>query len=251
MKIAAMVLAGILSSFAANAGNVFYWRSQHVKDPSLAQGASAEFYDWSSFGDSGNWSLDRTSYNNEDALVPGEDDMVYSAGWQSDSGSWTLGRFNLDGNTFTIGGFSLGTFPVDISAERQKFLYKPFVFALTNGTLIIKNPNKLNYVSRKCEIFSGATLVYSSGVKVSVSHANQDEFWTVKAGGRMDVMSGLNLIQLKCAVEPEGMMNWNPDSLDVSQSTQEGKINTITNRGTFIAPKGIVWYGSGTAPRLR
>ena len=238
------VLLTVLSLCVAQAGNVFYWRTQYVTDSASAKGASAEFYDWSSFGDSGNWSLDRTSYKNDGALVPGEDDMVYSAGWQSDSGSWTLGRFNLDGNTFTIGGFSLGTFPVDTAAERQKFLYKPLVFALTNGTLIIKNPNKLNYVSRKCEIFSGATLVYSSGVKVSVSHANQDEFWTVKAGGRMDVMSGLNLIQLKCAVEPEGMMNWNPDSLDVSQSTQEGKINTITNRGTFVAPKGIVWDGS-------
>ena len=244
MKIAPIALASILSSFVANAGNVFYWRSQHVNEPSSAQGASAEFYDWASFGYFSNWSLERTSYNNKDFLVPSETDMIYSAGWRRTSAgaSWTMGCFDLDGRSYTVGGFSLGTFP--IAEQKNTFLYKSFVFGLTNGVLTIKNPNQLNYVSRNCQIWSGATLIYPSGVKVNVSYSNQNEFWTVKSGGRMNVFSGLSLVQLICTVEPGGTMYWDPDSLDVSQLFTSGKINTITNNGTFIAPNGIVWNGN-------
>ena len=240
------VLLAALSLCVVQAGNVFYWRTQHIKDSSMAEGAKPEFYEWAHFGDALNWSLERTSYSDSNSLVPGAGDMLYSAGWRKTSAgaSWTMGYFDLGGKSWTVAGFSHGTFPVDNVDERRAFLYKTYVFALTNGTLTISNPNQLAYVARNCQIFSGATLVYPAGdAVVKVSYPNQNEFWTVKSGGKMDVRSKLSLVQLKCTVEKGGMFHWEPSLMDVSSSIANS-VNTITNKGIFYAPRGFLWNGN-------
>ena len=45
MKILIMALASVFSFFAVNAGNVFYWRSQHVEDHTAIGGALPEFFE--------------------------------------------------------------------------------------------------------------------------------------------------------------------------------------------------------------
>jgi hypothetical protein len=176
MKIAAMALAGILSAFAANAGNVFYWRSQHVNESDNIRGATSEFFDWASFDDPANWSLSRSECVNPQNLVPGAQDSLYMLGYmRSTAGSsWTMGYFDLNGKSWTVAGYSTNGCPTGT------FLYKKNIMGLTNGTLTVSNPNYIQKVSHSYRIHSDATLIYPAGVKVTVSTANPYEDWIVK-----------------------------------------------------------------------
>ena len=240
MKIAPIALASILSSFVANAGNVFYWRSQHVNEPDKIGGATPEFFDWASFGDSANWSLSRSERVNPQNLVPGAQDSLYMLGYMRSSAgsSWTMGYFDLGGKSWTVAGYSTNGCPT------STFLYKKNIMGLTNGTLTVSNPNYIQTVSHSYRIYSGATLKYPAGVKITVSTANPYEDWIVKTGGRIEIGCGLSLIYLMCDIESGGSFLWNPESFDLSAAVVPGMGSSITNRGTFYAPNGICWNGS-------
>ena len=240
MKILIMALASVFSFFAANAGNVFYWRSQHVKDHTAIGGALPEFFEWASFDDPANWSLSRSEYANQQNLIPGAQDSLYMLGYmQSSAGSsWTMGYFDLNGKSWTVAGYSTNGCPTGT------FLYKKNIMGLTNGTLTVSNPNYIQKVSHSYRIYSGATLVYPPGVKITVSTANPYEDWIVKNGGRVEVGCGLSLIYLMCDIEPGGSFLWNPESFDLSAAIVDGMGSSITNRGEFYAPNGILWNGS-------
>ena len=240
MKIAPIALASILSSFVANAGNVFYWRSQHVNEPDKIGGATPEFFDWASFGDSANWSLSRSERVNPQNLVPGAQDSLYMLGYMRSSAgsSWTMGYFDLDGKSWTVAGYSTNGCPT------STFLYKKNIMGLTNGTLTVSNPNYIQTVSHSYRIYSGATLKYPAGVKITVSTANPYEDWIVKTGGRIEIGCGLSLIYLMCDIESGGSFLWNPESFDLSSGVVADMGSSITNRGTFHAPDGVRWNGS-------
>ena len=250
MKIAPIALASILSSFVANAGNVFYWRSQHVNEPDKIGGALPEFFDWASFGDPANWSLSRSEHANPQNLVPGAEDSLYMLGYMRSSAgsSWTMGYFDLDGKSWTVAGYSTNGCPADA------FLYKKNIMGLTNGTLTVSNPNYIQKVSHSYRIYSDATLKYPAGVKVTVSTANPYEDWIVKNGGRIEIGCRLSLIYLMCDIEPGGSFLWNPESFDLSAAIVAGMGSSITNRGEFYAPKGVLWNGidkSGNTSKVK
>ena len=241
MKKKSLITAAILVSAAMHAGNVFYWRVDHLKaDPTQYQGAEASFFDWASFGDSSNWSLDPATYSNPDGLVPGSDDLLYTLGWMRSSAgsSWTMGYFDLGGRSWTVAGFSTNGYP------SASFLYRKNIMALTNGTLTVTNPAYIEKVARSYVIYSGATLIYPSGVKVVVSHASPYEDWKILSGGRIEAKCGMSLTYLMCIIESGGTFLWDPDSFDMTASIVVGKGSSITNSGTLLAPHGILWNGT-------
>ena len=240
MKIAAMALAGVLSSFAANAGNVFYWRVDHIGKREAVQGANPTYFDMASFGDASNWSIDPAEYCNPGKLVPGEEDSIYAIGYMKSSAgsSWTLGSFDLGGQSWTVGGYSATGRPND------NFRYRKCVMELTNGTLVVSNPAYIDYLSHSYRICDGATLVYPSGPDVVISHANPYEDWIIKNGGRAEVKCGVSLTYLMCIVESGATLLWDPDHFDMTASVVDGKGSSITNNGTLLAPKGFVWGGT-------
>jgi len=230
----------ILASATAYCGNVFYWRVDHVADRANIRGAEASYFNWADFGDSANWSLDPTTYSNPDGLVPGSKDLLYTLGWMRSSAgaSWTMGYFDLGGESWTVAGFSTNGCPA------SSFLYKKNIMALTNGTLTVTNPAYIEKVSHSYVVDSGATLIYPSGVKVAVSHANPYEDWKILSGGRIEAKCGMSLTYLMCIIESGGTFLWDPDSFDMTASIVNGMGSSVTNNGALLAPNGIVWNGS-------
>ena len=228
----------ILASATAYCGNVFYWRVDKIDNRTTYYGgARPEFFDWSDFGDSLNWSLDPATYSNPDGLVPGSDDLLYTLGWMRSSAgsSWTMGYFDLGGESWTISGFSTNACPDSTFRNRKN------IMALTNGTLIVTNPAYIPASTRNLQIYKDAKVRYPSGVRVTVGERNLYEDWNICNGGRMEVMCGLSILQLHCNIEQGGTMVFAPDSLDVNQAWYAP--SSVTNKGAFVATNGIIWNG--------
>lgn len=241
MKRVMTIAVTILASATAYCGNVFYWRVDKIDNRSQYYGgARPEYFNWSDFGDSSNWSLDPETYSNPDGLVPGSDDLLYTLGWMRSSAgtSWTMGYFDLGGESWTISGFSTNGCP---TVNVNYFRNKKNIMALTNGTLIVTNPAYIPASTRNLQIYKDAKVRYPSGVRVTVGDRNLYEDWNIGNGGRMEVMCGLSILQLHCSVEQGGTMVFTPDSLDVNQSYYVP--SSVTNRGTFVATNGIIWNG--------
>ena len=135
------VLLTALSLCVAQAGNVFYWRTQHINNNVEIQGASPEFFEWADFGDPANWSLNQSSYNNPDGLVPGENDSLYMLGYmRSGAGtSWTMGYFDLAGKSWTVAGFATNGCP-----NNSTFHYKKNIMSWQNGLSVLPSPRPDN-----------------------------------------------------------------------------------------------------------
>ncbi|MBP3406641.1 MAG: hypothetical protein J6N18_11100 [Kiritimatiellae bacterium] len=245
------VLLTALSLCVAQAGNVFYWRTQHIDNHSAINGASEEFFAWADFGDPANWSLNLSSYNNPDGLVPGEDDSLYMLGYmQSSSGSsWTMGYFDLGGKNWTVAGFATNGCP-----NNSTFYYKKNIMGLTNGTLTVINPDYVKTFAHSYRIYSGATFIYPSGADVTISTPSPYEDWQIKTGGRAEVKCGVSLTYLMCKVDGGATLLWDPDHFDMTASIVNGQGSSITNNGTLLAPNGFLWNGgnrSGNNEKLK
>ena len=251
MKRVMTIAATILASATAYCGNVFYWRVDKIDNRTQYYGgARPEFFDWAEFGDSSNWSLDPETYSNPDGRVPGSDDLLYTLGWMRSSAgsSWTMGYFDLGGGPWTVAGFSTNGCP------SASFLYRKNIMALTNGTLTVTNPAYIEKVSHSYVIYSDATLIYPSGENVVVSHASPYEDWKILSGGRIEAKCGISLTYLMCIIESGGTFLWDPDSFDMTAVVVAGMGSSITNRGTLLAPHGILWNGSnrsGSASKVK
>ena len=251
MKKSLTVLLSILSLCVAQAGNVFYWRTQYIDNHTEIRGALPEFFEWADFGDPANWSLNQSSYNNPDGLVPGEEDSLYMLGYmQSSAGaSWTMGYFDLGGKSWTVAGFSTNGCP-----NNSTFHYKKNIMGLTNGTLTVTNPNFIAAFAHSYRIYSGAVLIYPSGVDVTISTPSPYEDWQIKTGGRAEVKCGVSLTYLMCTVDSGATLLWNPDHFDMTASVVDGQGSSITNNGMLIAPNGFLWNGvnrSGNAEKTK
>lgn len=245
------VLLAALSLCVAQAGNVFYWRTQHINNNVEIQGASPEFFEWADFGDPANWSLNQSSYSNPDGLVPGENDSLYMLGYmRSGAGtSWTMGYFDLAGKSWTVAGFATNGCP-----NNSTFHYKKNIMGLTNGTLTVINPDYVKTFAHSYRIYSGATLIYPSGADVTISTPNPYEDWQIKTGGRAEVKCGVSLTYLMCTVDSGAMLLWDPDHFDMTASIVNGQGSSITNNGTLFAPNGFLWNGgirSGNNEKLK
>ena len=239
MKKAMTIAAAIFATAAAYAGNVFYWRVDRINNRTQYYGgASSEFFDWADFGDSSNWSLDPATYSNPSGLVPGANDLLYTLGWMRSSAgsSWTMGYFNLGGKSWTVAGFSTNSCPT------STFLNRKNIMALTNGTLIVTSPGNMLASTRNLQIYNNAVVRYPSGALVTVGVRNLYEDWNIGNGGRMEVMCGLDILQLHCSVEQGGTMVFTPESLDINQSYYAP--SSVTNKGSFVATNGIIWNGT-------
>ena len=138
-----------------------------------------------------------------------------------------------------------------------------FLLAVTNGTM---NMTALRDTSRtscwNLEVWNGGRIVLDGTAKHiygKSSNGGDKVRWTVKDGGRIDLVHGspkdydrmtadlsarneFNMLYLEATVEEGGTLLFDPVKFCMNNGSHNSPV-TFTNRGTFIAPHGVVWNG--------
>ena len=225
-----VVRVAILALLALSAaGDVFYWQG----------GNSFAEYDETS-----NWKM--LSSNGELVAadrIPGVADRIWTGG-SSYSGIYRIGRFDMDGGSHTVDGYSAGASITN---------WKDYWIDVTNGMLTINHcgyaycvTNGAGYVGHRYTIWNGGTLVLPDLVSSSISPAASglNETWTVKSGGRLELYARLQpqgggTDYKVSAIEPGGTMIFK--SPVFGTGVYNGGGVSIENSGTFIAENGFLW----------
>ena len=226
MKVVLKIAAVAASIPALALSDVFYW-----------QGGTTSFADYT---DSANWKV--LSAEGEVVAanrIPGASDMI----WAGSASGTRIGYFNLGGVTNLVDGWSAGLELGD---------WKNYLVDLTNGTLSVGHPgyqygvtNGHGYVARRFTLWNGATLIYrdiDSDARLLAAGA-LSETWTLKSGSRMEVygkilMAGVSTGNL-IAIDEGATLLFSPAKFGTGTTSGAGYV--FSNRGTFLAPNGILY----------
>ena len=191
--------------------------------------------DWQSWSDVSLWAADGVAAGR---VPDGATDFL----WPYSSSGTVIGRFDLEGQSRTIGGYSA----TELGAS-----WKVYELHLTNGTLNVTNAKSPAYSDGSRAIsytlWSGTTLNYGGPTDgaspVAIGGSDLYEDWFVKPGATMVCPDFLRFRTARIVVSRNASLTLGNGGFRLHFSSKPNMPTTLTNQGQLLLPNGLVWSG--------